>query len=161
MQSFFLFQQQLLCILANAMEVVALAAGFLTLVVMAIYAAGKQNKKATRLTLAALGLLALGLAMPGLVSQVIGPAEAANMFVLSTLSFLNLVLGGVLVVIIAARSILARSILIEDKRWIYIWNAAAILGGPPWAIALFLTLRGLDSGEATQNETDSGSAERE
>lgn len=152
MQSFCLFQQQLLCVLANAIEVVALTAAFLTLVVMAIYAAGKQNKKATRLTLAGFGLFVLGLAMPGLVSQVIRPAEAANVLVLATLSFLNLVLGSVLLMIVAAPSVLANRLVLENKKWIYIWNAAVVFGGPAWAIALFLALRGSDCGEALIEE---------
>lgn len=154
MHDFFHFQQNLLCILANAVEVIAMAAAMMTLVVMAVYAAGKQNKKATRLTLAGLGMFALGIAMPGLVSQVIRPAEAANLFVLATLLFLNLVLAGVLIMILAAPSILAKSLKLDNPKWIYIWNALTVFGGPPWGIALFLALRGPDSDEALLEQAD-------
>lgn len=151
MDQFFIAQEKMLNVLANCIEVVFLVEGFITLVVLSIYAIGKQPKKATRLAVAAVAFFAVGLYLPALL----GPVAKSMLRVgqLSVIPFilLDLTLVALLIFAVAGPSILAVGRKLPSKNKVIFWNVAAIFGWLPWGVALFLALRGDDVGSQSEH----------
>ena len=143
------FEDQLFSFLFGTLNWMPLVASVFALIVMLIFSVRSQRLQARVLMIGSICLFAIPFTLPNFVLQfLVGCNRLAAPD--PSVPALNILLLVVLICILAAPTILAFTLesTPAERKNVYLWNLATIFGGVPWAVALFLSLRGMDSGKA-------------